>query len=328
MKVSVCIPTFNQELFIEQAIRSAAEQTLPPIEIIVSDDCSTDQTGIILEKLSAEIPILKVIYQAKNLGISKNTDTCLRSASGEIIVRLDSDDYLSLDYIQTLTDILVKHPSAGYAHGAVQEVDKNGRFLHKRTLIRKGGFQSGDDALKATLKGYRVAANIIMFRKSALEKVDYLTGRPNFGEDYHLTAAISAAGFGNAYVDAILSYYRVWVDAGKVRQKRKLDEIIGIRKVFEEVIEPGFRKRGWNLREVDKSRESFACVHADCLGWSVYNSVEKAELLNELNNLSSTRKSRIYALIYFSQIGGIFSAVLNKKRELTRVLKAVISSLK
>ncbi|MDB5009966.1 MAG: glycosyl transferase, partial [Mucilaginibacter sp.] len=59
--VSICICTYNQALYLEQAVRSAFQQTLLPIEIIVSDDCSTDETPQVLKRLSEELPLLKVI---------------------------------------------------------------------------------------------------------------------------------------------------------------------------------------------------------------------------------------------------------------------------
>src|SRR5215217_5302959 len=99
MMISVCIPTFNQAPFIEQAIRSAYDQTLKPDEIIVFDDCSTDHTAQIIDALTQEISILKVYRQPINLGISGNVDSCLRAAKGDLIVRLDSDDQLLPHYI-------------------------------------------------------------------------------------------------------------------------------------------------------------------------------------------------------------------------------------
>ncbi len=325
MKVSVCIPTFNQASYVEQAIRSAADQSFQAFEIIVYDDNSTDNTKEVLQKLSAKIPLLKIIHQAENLGIAKNTDACLRSANGDFVVRLDSDDYLAPGYIQNLLELLLKYPAAGYAHAVVQEVNENGNFLHKRKLFRKTGFQSSDDALKAAVKGYRVAANILMFRREALEKVNYLSGRPNFGEDYHLTASISAAGFGNVYSDEVLSYYRVWVDAGRVRQKRKITEIDGLRRVFEEVIEPAYRKRGWNLQEVRNSKTSFACVHADCLSWGIYSSKEKEELFIELQKISSAPKLKLIALAYLNGFGKFISFPAKLNFFFKRLVKGLIT---
>ena len=225
MKISVCIPTYNQENFIEKAVKSAFNQTHVPSEIIVSDDCSTDGTQLVLQKLAIEIPILKIHRQSVNQGIAKNTDYCLRAAIGDLIVRLDSDDYLSPEYIKRLSALLRNCSNAGYAHCAIQEVDESGNFLKERRLFRKEVCQSADDALKAAVFGYRVAANVIMFTREALARADYLKGGANFAEDYNLTASISSMGFANVYDSEILAYYRVWADAGKVRQKRKLAEM-------------------------------------------------------------------------------------------------------
>lgn len=307
MKISVCIPTYNQALYIKKAITSALQQTVIPFEIIVYNDCSTDNTPEVLSRLSSAIPQLIVVTQPQNQGIAKNTDDCLRRATGDLIVRLDSDDYLAPTYIQQLAELLVKHPDAGYAHCAVQEVDQNGNFLNKRKLFRKEIFQTSDEALKAAVHGYRVAANILMFKKEALVKVDYLKGRPNFGEDFHLTASISAAGFGNVYHADILAFYRVWVDTGKVRQKRKLTEIDGLRSVFDEVLTPAFRKRGWPLNSIEKSKTNFACIQADCLSWKVYNKAEKIQLVTQLEKLSSAPKARITANMYLHGFGKLLS---------------------
>lgn len=307
MKVSVCIPTFNQAQYLTQAVRSAFNQSMLPIEIIVSDDCSTDNTLDVLEMLSKEIPVLKIISQPVNLGIAGNTDSCLRSATGDFVVRLDSDDYLSSFYLEKLSNLLSKYPEAGYAHAAVQEVDQNGKSLQKRQLARKSGYQSSTVALQAAIKGYRVAANIIMFNREALIKVNYITNRPNYVEDYHLSTALAAAGFGNVYLNEVLSFYRVWVDAGKVRLRRKLMEIVGMYRVFHEVLEPAYKEKGWSLNSIRKNRTAFACVLADCLSWKVYSHEEKIQLKDALNTLSSSRRAKGIAWLYLNGYGAILN---------------------
>ena len=164
MKVSICIPTYNQGKYIELAVRSAEQQTLTPIEIIVSNDCSTDNSKEVLDRLEKEISILKVVHQPVNLGIAKNVDICLRLATGNYVIRLDSDDWLMPQFSEKLVHQLESYPSAGYAHAAVQEIDQLGNTLRVRKLSRGSGFQSGNEALKLTIKGYKVAANILMFK--------------------------------------------------------------------------------------------------------------------------------------------------------------------
>jgi glycosyltransferase involved in cell wall biosynthesis len=327
MKVSICIPTFNQADYLELAIRSAATQTYEPFEIIVSDDCSTDNTPEVLKRLSFEIPNLKIKRQPVNLGISKNVDSCLRMATGDFIVRLDSDDLLLAQYTEKLLDLFNKYPQAGYAHAAVQEIDQNGNFLKQRRLIRISGFQENQDSLKMSIKGYKVAANIIMFKRDVLIKVNYVTGRPNYVEDYHLTTSISAAGFGNIYLNEILSRYRIWVDSGKVRQKRKLLEIVGLRCVFEQVIEPSFIKYGWNLSSIEKSKVHFVCKQADCLSWEVYNSSEKEELTQALLRLSSSPTARLFIWANLNGFKNLISTYWKIGSSLKLLLKPVILKL-
>lgn len=303
MKISVCIPTYNQAQYLELAIRSCVTQSIQPFEIVVSDDCSTDNTSELLKRLVEEIPYLISVRQPENLGISGNTDSCLRMASGDFIVRLDSDDYLGTQYLEKLSTLLVAHPSAAYAHAAVQEIDQHGTYIVERRLIRKTGFQSADNALKSAIHGYRVAANIIMFRRQALIDVNYNKGRPDYVEDFHLSASLAAAGHGNVYLDEILAYYRLWVDNGRVRQRRKLMEILGLYRVFEEVLQKEYVNRGWNVDAVKKKRSDFASKQADCLSWDVYTSNEKEELLGALRKLSSSNAAKIHFWLYMQGYG-------------------------
>lgn len=317
MSVSVCIPTYNQGAYIGQTIKSIVNQTVQPIEIIVSNDCSTDNTKALLADLQKDVPLLKVINQPKNLGISANVDFCLKQATGDYVLRIDSDDMLKPGYIEQLSAMLDQYPDAGYAHAAVQEIDKNGRELNLRKLARPTGYQHADEALKAGVKGYRVAANILMFRKAALQKVGYVVSKIDFAEDYYLAVQIAAAGFGNVYNQETLACYRVWTDTGKVRQRRKLAEIKGLTAVFNEVIEPAFKQRRWDTGAIAKARESSAIAQSDCLGWDVYTDSEKSELENALLNLSDSENAKKFYNIHRKGLGFIvnaWSGLMNKMR--------------
>ena len=326
MKVSVCIPTYNQSAYIEKAIRSVVNQSFRPFEVIVSDDRSTDSTIDVLEQLEKEIPYLKIIRQPVNLGVALNTDTCLRAASGDYIVRLDSDDFLLPDYVETLCDLMNKFPNAGYAHSAVKEIDANDNFTRERKLLRTTGFLNADLALKASLKGYKVAANIVLFRKSALESVNYISANVNFVEDFYLSVKIAEKGYGNVYFSGILCCYRVWTDAGKVRVKRKKDDILGITKVFNDVIFPAYQKRAWNINRVKRAKEKFAKTQAKCLGWDIYSNNEKNELKELILNLSGSNKTRFFVWLYQSGNGKIVDFFSNIGQFIKLKAKKIILS--
>jgi len=92
MDFSVIIPAYNVAAIIGRAVRSAAAQTLPPLEILVIDDCSTDDTVEAVKALGREIPSLRLLSTPANAGPSAARNVGLRAAKADWIAVLDSDD--------------------------------------------------------------------------------------------------------------------------------------------------------------------------------------------------------------------------------------------
>src|SRR5690606_22294684 len=115
-----------------------------------------------------------------------------------------------------------------------------------------------------------------------------------FGEDYYLSVSIASAGYGNVYDEQALACYRVWSDTDNVRKKRKLNEINGLRIIFEEAIIPRFQRKGWDLRPTDKARANFAKRQADCLSWNLFSKEELSALESALLKLSSAKAVKRY----------------------------------
>jgi succinoglycan biosynthesis protein ExoO len=92
MDFSVLIPAYNVSGIVGRAIRSVAAQTFPPLEILVIDDCSTDNTVEVVRALGREIPTLRLLSTAANGGPSAARNVGLREAKADWIALLDSDD--------------------------------------------------------------------------------------------------------------------------------------------------------------------------------------------------------------------------------------------
>jgi len=306
-KISVAIPTFNQSQYLEKAILSAYNQSLKPFEIIVYNDCSTDNTYEVLLKLSNNIKELKIFHQEKNRGISINKEQCLKACSGDYILLLDSDDMLRTDYCKTLVNLLEVYPEAGYAHGNVQEIDENGQKTKIRSLYRKEEYLGPEQDLKRQINGMKVAANIIIYKKEALERINYFNCKANFAEDWYMLCELAAAGYGNIFSNKILSAYRVWSDTGKVRQKRKLEEIHGVTLVYNEVLKPAFIKRSWSLKSMQKAITKRAINYSDCLAVSYFSKDEKEKLHKALLQLSNTSYTRFIFKIRTSKLNTVLS---------------------
>lgn len=108
--VSIIIPFYNSERFLERTIRSAIDQTYKNLEIILINDGSTDSSLQIAEKHCNENAHIK-LFTTENLGPGNARNVGIKNASGEFLTFLDSDDALNDDAIQILLDTIHKDQS-------------------------------------------------------------------------------------------------------------------------------------------------------------------------------------------------------------------------
>ena len=113
MKLSVIMATYNHEKYIEQAIRSViAQQTNFPFELLIGEDCSTDRTRDVIDRLAREFPDrLKPEFNSPNLGLFANYRRLFARATGEYMAFLEGDDYwIGTEKLQRQVDFLDGHP--------------------------------------------------------------------------------------------------------------------------------------------------------------------------------------------------------------------------
>ena len=125
--VSIVITAYNVEKYIEQAVRSATGQTYKDIECIVVNDCSTDSTLAIIERLAAEDKRIRVITNGKNEGAGASRRKGISAAKGEYILLLDGDDWIEEDFIATLHKKAVE-TGAEIVSGGIKVVHDDGAW--------------------------------------------------------------------------------------------------------------------------------------------------------------------------------------------------------
>lgn len=114
--VSICLPTYNGERYLEEALRSAFAQTYPRLEIVVSDDRSTDATLAIIERLRHASPVPMTVHHHEPAGIGANWNHCVQHASGQYIKFLFQDDLLAPECIQRMMDLALMDARVGLVH--------------------------------------------------------------------------------------------------------------------------------------------------------------------------------------------------------------------
>lgn len=108
MLISIIIPVYNVSLFLEKCLNSVINQTFKNLQIILVDDGSTDNSGIICDNYSKKDSRIEVIHQ-KNKGLSEARNTGLSLARGEYITFVDSDDYIELDTYSTIFKAIIEN---------------------------------------------------------------------------------------------------------------------------------------------------------------------------------------------------------------------------
>lgn len=104
--ISVIVPAYNAEKYIEKCLKSVIGQTYRNIEIIVVDDGSKDLTKRIIEQHVKKDPRIKTIFHEKNYGVSKSRNDALIMARGDCVTFIDADDSVSNQYIEELVNAL------------------------------------------------------------------------------------------------------------------------------------------------------------------------------------------------------------------------------
>ena len=99
--VSIIIPAYNAAAFIRRAVKSALAQTWQPVEVIVVNDGSTDDTAAVVQSLCAQHPQLRLI-STENGGVSRARNTGMDASRGEYLTFLDADDVLLPDAVELL----------------------------------------------------------------------------------------------------------------------------------------------------------------------------------------------------------------------------------
>lgn len=172
--VSVLIPTYNYARFLPQALQSALAQDYSDLEILVSDDGSTDDSASIIRELTQADPRVRVVIQPRNLGMVPHWNWCLSQARGDYVKFLFGDDaFNSRHAISRLVELLERHPHAVIATAARRVMDESSRPLDLWNPLRRAGLHPG-----RALIGRCLLANqnligepsAVLLRRSALDR--------------------------------------------------------------------------------------------------------------------------------------------------------------
>ncbi len=217
-KASFVIPVYNGQVFIRKAIESCLNQSIRGIEIIVVDDCSTDNTVRIVKHMAEQDKRVKLHALPHNVGRSLARNTGNGLASGDIIMVLDADDVALPHRAEDTLKMFNKDVGIDVVYGRFQLINAAGDV---------GGLAEAEDfnIEKVKKTGFTYIGHSTMaYRKSVLEKVSYTDGdySKNAIDDWKFQIDLHKAGFRFSPTKKILSQYRI---SNKTRDEKKIQEL-------------------------------------------------------------------------------------------------------
>lgn len=178
--ISVIIPVYNVEKYLETCLSSVVKQTYTGLEIILVDDGATDRSGKICDEYAGEDDRIRVIHQ-ENQGLAAARNTGIECASGNYLFFVDADDFLSADGIETVYELLQK-TGADMSVGGYLSSDKE---QDMEGILHAGRYHvyATEDAL-ARLNDWRneettclITAWGTLYKKSLFDGVRYPAGK-------------------------------------------------------------------------------------------------------------------------------------------------------
>lgn len=171
-QVSVCIPVRNGAKFIEQAVSSILEQSYQDFEVVIIDNCSTDNTADLVRELGTRTSKIKLYKNDQNIGLIENFNACLNRSTGKYIKFLCADDVLMPDCLELMVSALKKHESASLVTAGRLLINENGKVLATKLLSKEDKIFNGKNIINLCLFGanYIGEPSATMFRRGVLDE--------------------------------------------------------------------------------------------------------------------------------------------------------------
>lgn len=168
-RVSVIVTAYNLAQYLPAALESALAQESPggPIQIIVVDDGSTDNTHEVLASYADRVEVIR----QENGGLVKAVDTGLAAVRGDYVALLDADDEWPLDRLRRHAEILDANPQVGLVHGDMEVMDADGNTIHPSFFAWKQDEPTNGRVLARLANDNFVSGGASTFRASLMPAI-------------------------------------------------------------------------------------------------------------------------------------------------------------
>lgn len=200
--ISVLMPVYNVERYVEEAAESILSQTYKELELIIVDDCSTDGTYAVLEKIAGRDKRVHLYRNEQNFKICKTLNFAWSKAKGKYIARMDGDDVSLPNRLEVLKQYLDTHPQCSLVGSGMITIDEDGNEMSCPGFIKESAYIN-------KYMGFRSCIPHIWLAKR--EVYDVLNGYRDmpYVEDYDFLLRAIRYGYNLANVDDYIYKCRI-----------------------------------------------------------------------------------------------------------------------
>jgi glycosyltransferase involved in cell wall biosynthesis len=188
--VSVGIPTYNGHNSIIEAVTSVLEQGYSKLEVIISDDCSTDDTHNLCQKLIRTNPQIRYFRQSENIGLTRNFEFVLKQASGDFFMWVAHDDFLEPGILKNYVEFLMANPDYSLVSGEIRYWRGNQLVYHEKDL----SLEYKSPRIRVTWYYYKVVQGALYYGLMRRSDAQLTALRNRIGDDWHFVASLAFLG--------------------------------------------------------------------------------------------------------------------------------------
>ena len=209
-RVAVCVPTYNGGRYLAESIASVLGQSFYDFDLLVVDDCSTDNTRAVVSQFGD--PRIRAIWNDTRLGLVGNWNRALSLCRGDYVCLFHQDDIMAPDNLQKKVAFLDEHPTAGLVHSNVAQIGSLGETISEWWYFKPdpadAGLQRGADFFTRLLTGPNiVCCPSVVLRRSVIERVGPFDPSLPFTTDLEMWMRV-ALSYDIGYLTETLVKYR------------------------------------------------------------------------------------------------------------------------
>lgn len=307
-KVSICIPTYNTPAeYLRASIQSALNQTYPSVEVIVSENHSTNDAVQVIAEFAGN-PRLKVVRPPQHVDMEANFEFAGLQATGEYLSFMGADDVLHPDCFARLLPIIEAHPKLAFAYCNIQIIDQAGKVLQSVRSSHPSFIHSGLKELQRYVRSgdprWVIGA---LIRRSAYVTAGGWQQGLGLASDWYLAIRLATVG-DIAYHDEVLASNRVWLNEKRyrhilthVRATCQLYERISTSNIIQ-LIEGG-------QKTIQRARRHWATLAAMSLPRHQLSKTDLDQLVTEIQRLDSSAQTQLLLWLFQTPLAPVLAGL-------------------